>query len=58
MRSAVPCLSHERLNLVVRRTVHPAIQYLLLEAAEEIHSAPGVFTKQASFQRPNQSTFR
>jgi len=45
-------------SLVVRRTLHPAIQYLLLEAAEEIHSAPGVFTKQASFQRPNQSTYR
>jgi len=30
-------------SLVVRKDLHPAIQYLLLEAADEIHSAPGMF---------------
>jgi TRAP-type uncharacterized transport system substrate-binding protein len=30
-------------SLVVRKDLHPAIQYLLLEAADEIHSEPGVF---------------
>lgn len=30
-------------NLVVRKDLHPAIQYLLLEAAVQIHSTPGVF---------------
>ncbi|HXW15378.1 MAG TPA: TAXI family TRAP transporter solute-binding subunit [Terriglobia bacterium] len=30
-------------SLVVRRDLHPAIQYLLLEAADEIHSVPGMF---------------
>jgi len=32
-----------RASLVVRADLHPAIQYLLLEAAEEVHSQPGVF---------------
>ncbi|HMK29764.1 MAG TPA: TAXI family TRAP transporter solute-binding subunit [Steroidobacteraceae bacterium] len=36
-------------NLLVRRDLHPAIQYLLLEAASEIHSAPGIFQKSAQF---------
>jgi TRAP-type uncharacterized transport system substrate-binding protein len=39
-------------NLVVRRDLHPAIQYLLLAAAEEIHSAPGVFHKGGEFPAP------
>ena len=30
-------------SLVVRKDLHPAIQYLLLEAADEIHSEPGMF---------------
>jgi len=30
-------------SLVVRKDLHPAIQYLLLEAAVEIHSPPGMF---------------
>jgi hypothetical protein len=36
-------------SLIVRRDLHPAIQYLLLEAASEIHSAPGVFQKPGQF---------
>ena len=36
-------------SLVVRRDLHPAIQYLLLEAASEVHGAPGVFSKAGEF---------
>jgi TRAP-type uncharacterized transport system substrate-binding protein len=39
-------------SLVVRRDLHPAIQYLLLVAAEEIHSPPGVFHKAGEFPAP------
>jgi TRAP transporter TAXI family solute receptor len=30
-------------SLIVRKDVHPAIQYLLLDAATQIHSGPGIF---------------
>jgi TRAP-type uncharacterized transport system substrate-binding protein len=36
-------------NLIVRRDLHPAIQYLLLEAAAEVHSPPGIFHKSGQF---------
>jgi TRAP-type uncharacterized transport system substrate-binding protein len=36
-------------SLVVRRDLHPAIQYLLLEAASEVHGGPGVFNKSGEF---------
>ena len=36
-------------SLIVRRDLHPAIQYLLLGAAEEIHAAPGIFQKAGQF---------
>jgi TRAP-type uncharacterized transport system substrate-binding protein len=36
-------------SLVVREDLHPAIQYLLLEAASQIHSQPGVFRKEGQF---------
>jgi len=36
-------------SLVVRRGLHPAIQYLLLNAAEEIHSGPGIFREAGQF---------
>jgi TRAP-type uncharacterized transport system substrate-binding protein len=39
-------------NLVVRDDLHPAIQYLLLAAAAQIHSAPGVFNKAGQFPAP------
>jgi hypothetical protein len=39
-------------NLVVREDLHPAIQYLLLEAAARIHSGPGVFQKAGEFPAP------
>jgi TRAP-type uncharacterized transport system substrate-binding protein len=39
-------------SLVVRKDLHPAIQYLLLEAASEIHSGPGMFRKAGQFPAP------
>ena len=39
-------------NLVVRRDLHPAIQYMLLEAADEIHSKPGMFHAADQFPAP------
>jgi TRAP transporter TAXI family solute receptor len=39
-------------SLIVRRDLHPAVQYLLLEAATEIHSAAGLFRKADQFPAP------
>jgi hypothetical protein len=36
----------------VRRDLHPAIQFLLLQAASEIHSPPGIFQKSGQFPAP------
>jgi len=36
-------------SLVVRNDLHPAIQYLLLEAAMQVHSRPGIFQKAGQF---------
>ena len=36
-------------SLVARNDLHAAIQYLLLEAASELHSKPGIFQKAGQF---------
>jgi TRAP-type uncharacterized transport system substrate-binding protein len=36
-------------SLVVRRNLHVAIQYLLLNAAQQINSGPGIFQKSGQF---------
>ena len=36
-------------SLAVRADLHPAIQYLLLKAAVQIHSQPGIFQKAGQF---------
>ena len=36
-------------SLAVRRDLHPAIQYLLLDAASQIHGEPGIFQKAGQF---------
>ena len=36
-------------SLLVRKELHPAIQFLLLEAASDIHSGPGIFRKPGQF---------
>jgi TRAP-type uncharacterized transport system substrate-binding protein len=39
-------------SLAVREGLHPALQYLLLDAAAEIHGGPGVFQKAGRFPAP------
>jgi TRAP-type uncharacterized transport system substrate-binding protein len=39
-------------SLVVRRDLHPGVQYLLLEAADEVHSPPGLFHRAGEFPAP------
>jgi hypothetical protein len=39
-------------SLIGRNDLHPAIQYLLLEAASQIHSGPGIFRKADQFPAP------
>ncbi|HVY08229.1 MAG TPA: TAXI family TRAP transporter solute-binding subunit [Burkholderiales bacterium] len=36
-------------SIVARGDLHPALQYLLLEAAAQTHSAPGIFQKAGQF---------
>jgi TRAP transporter TAXI family solute receptor len=36
-------------SLMIRKDLHPAIQYLLLQAAQEIHSGPSIFNKPSEF---------
>ncbi len=38
-----------KVSLAVRRELHPAIQYLLLDAAQQIHSEAGIFQKSGQF---------
>jgi hypothetical protein len=44
-----------RNRLLVRKDLHPALQYLLLEAMREVHSAPGPFNRLREFpaEQPN-----
>jgi TRAP transporter TAXI family solute receptor len=46
-----------RASLVVREDLHPALVYLLLEAASEIHSAPGIFNAAGEFPSPLATDF-
>jgi len=39
-------------SLAVRKDLHPALQYLLLEAASEVHGGPGIFQKAGRFPSP------
>jgi TRAP-type uncharacterized transport system substrate-binding protein len=42
-------------SLLVRKDLHPALQYLLLEAIREVHSVPGPFNRLGEFpaEQPN-----
>jgi TRAP-type uncharacterized transport system substrate-binding protein len=44
-----------RNRLLVRKDLHPALQYLLLEAMREVHGAPGPFSRLGEFpaEQPN-----
>lgn len=52
----VPLLSTTA-NLVVRDSLHPALAYLLLEAARQTHAAPGLFHRQGDFPSPLATDF-
>jgi TRAP transporter TAXI family solute receptor len=39
-------------SLIVRKDLHPAIKYLLLEAATEVHSGGGLFQQRGQFPAP------
>jgi TRAP-type uncharacterized transport system substrate-binding protein len=41
-------------SLVVRSDLHPALQYVLVDAAMKIHAGPGVFHAAGAFPRPEQ----
>ncbi|MEZ4413896.1 MAG: TAXI family TRAP transporter solute-binding subunit [Gemmatimonadales bacterium] len=44
----VPMLA-DQASLVVRRDMHPAVQHVLLDAAEQIHARPGVFNRAGQY---------
>jgi hypothetical protein len=41
-------------SLVVRSDLHPALQYLLIDAAEKVHGGPGVFNGAGAFPAAEQ----
>jgi len=47
----VPLLA-EKSSLIIRRSLHPALQHVLLDAAEQIHARPGVFNAAGQFPAP------
>jgi len=47
----VPLLA-DKSSLIIRRTMHPAIQHVLLDAAEQIQARPGVFNAAGQFPAP------
>ena len=44
-------------NLVIREDVHPALAYLLLEAAVEVHSGPGLLHRPGDFPSARATDF-
>jgi TRAP-type uncharacterized transport system substrate-binding protein len=47
----VPLIA-SKASLVVRRDLHPALQYLLIQAAIEVHGQPGIFERAGEFPAP------
>ncbi len=47
----VPLIA-SKASLVVRRDLHPALQYLLIQAAIEVHGRPGIFQRADEFPAP------
>ena len=44
-------------NLVIREDLHPALAYLLLEAAVEVHGTPGLLHRPGEFPSPKATDF-
>lgn len=45
-------------ELIARKNLHPALSDILLEAAQEVHSTPGIFRKRGEFPVPQEHEFR
>ena len=45
-------------ELIARSSLHPALSDLLLEAAREVHTPPGLFKKRGEFPAPLEHEFR
>ena len=45
-------------ELIARDSLHPALSDLLLEAAREVHGAPGIFKRRGEFPAPLEHEFR
>lgn len=45
-------------ELIARTSLHPALSDLLLEAAREVHSTPGILKKRGEFPAPLEHEFR
>ncbi len=45
-------------ELIARESLHPALSDILLEAAKEVHSTPGLFKKRGEFPAPMENEFR
>lgn len=45
-------------ELIARTSLHPALSDLLLEAAREVHGAPGLFKRRGEFPSPQEHEFR
>jgi hypothetical protein len=45
-------------ELIARNSLHPALSKLPLEAAREVHGAPGIFKKRGEFPAPQEHEFR
>jgi TRAP-type uncharacterized transport system substrate-binding protein len=52
--SADITLIASKASLAVRKDLHPALQYLLLQAAIEIHSRAGIFQRAGEFPAPEE----
>ncbi|MBS0451460.1 MAG: C4-dicarboxylate ABC transporter substrate-binding protein [Proteobacteria bacterium] len=44
-------------NLVVRDDLHPALDYLLLEAAKQVHSQPSLINRPSEFPNPRDTDY-
>jgi len=44
-------------NLVVREDLHPALDYLLLEAAKQVHSQPSLINRPGEFPNPRDTDY-
>src|SRR5699024_5813546 len=45
-------------EIIARDSLHPALSDVLLEAAREVHGAPGLFKKRGEFPAPQEHEFR